>query len=82
MFLNERGEVCEGTITNVFVDRRRRAGHAAAGVRACCPGCCAAELLARGECREAVLRPADLGRGRVFVGNSLRGLIPARLAEA
>ena len=40
-----------------------------------------AELLARGACREAVLRAADLGRGRLFVGNSLRGLMPARLVE-
>ena len=37
VFLNERGEVCEGTITNVFADRRR-ARDAAAGLRAAAGG--------------------------------------------
>ena len=78
VFLNERGEVCEGTITNVFVD----VGAGLVTPPLACgllPGVLRAELLGRGECREAVLRAADLGRGPIFVGNSLRGLIPARL---
>ena len=37
-----------------------------------------ARLLREGRAREAVLYPADLADG-LFVGNALRGLIPARL---
>lgn len=76
VFRNERGEVCDGTITTLFFD-------AGAGLRtpplACglLPGVLRAELLANGPCREAMLLAADLHRVRLWVGNSLRGLIPA-----
>lgn len=79
VFLNERGEVCEGTITNVFLDL----GPGLLTPPVACgllPGVLRAELLARRACREAALAPADLARGRLFVGNALRGLVPARLA--
>jgi 4-amino-4-deoxychorismate lyase len=79
ILLNERGEVCDGTITTVFADL----GDGLMTPPLVCgllPGVLRAELLAAGRCREAVLRPADLRRGRLLVGNSLRGLIPARLA--
>jgi 4-amino-4-deoxychorismate lyase len=78
VFLNERGEICEGTITNVFLDL----GEGLLTPPVACgllPGVLRAELLASGACREAVLLPADLERGRLLVGNALRGLIPARL---
>jgi 4-amino-4-deoxychorismate lyase len=78
VFLNERGEVCEGTITNVFLDL----GDGLLTPPVACgllPGVLRAELLASRACREAVLAPADLKRGRLLVGNALRGLIPARL---
>jgi 4-amino-4-deoxychorismate lyase len=78
VFLNERDEVCEGTITNVFLDL----GDALLTPPVACgllPGVLRADLLARGACREAVLLPGDLARGRLLVGNALRGLIPARL---
>jgi 4-amino-4-deoxychorismate lyase len=79
ILLNERGEVCDGTITTVFVDLG--AGLVtpplAAGVL---PGVLRAELIAAGAAREAALAPGDLRRGRLYLGNSLRGLIPARMA--
>jgi 4-amino-4-deoxychorismate lyase len=81
LLLNERSEVCEGTITNVFADL----GHGLVTPPLACgllPGVLRAELLARGECRERVLRAGDLAGAPLFVGNSLRGLIPVRLAEA
>lgn len=79
LLLNERGEICEGTITTVFADLGQGllTPPLASGLL---PGVLRAELLASGAAREAVLRPADLARARLFVGNSLRGLIPARLA--
>ncbi|MBP7240743.1 aminotransferase class IV [Amaricoccus sp.] len=78
LFLNTRGELCEGAITNLFL---RRDGAlltppVAAGLL---PGVLREALLAEGA-REAVLRPEDLARGELLVGNSLRGLAPARLA--
>lgn len=78
ILLNERDEVCEGTITTVFADLGDGlvTPPLAAG---CLPGVLRAELLARGQAREAPLRPADLGAARLWVGNALRGLIPARL---
>lgn len=76
IFLNQRGEVCDGTITTVFFD----AGHGLRTPPLHCgllPGVLRAEMLARGAAQEAVLRGEDLGRVRLWVGNSLRGLIPA-----
>jgi 4-amino-4-deoxychorismate lyase len=78
VFLNERGAVCDGTITSVFVER---AGELVTPPLSCglLPGVLRAELIAEGRCQEAELGAADLRRGPLFVGNSLRGLIPARL---
>ena len=39
-----------------------------------------AELLEEGTAQEAEITPQDLAKGEIFVGNSLRGLIRARLA--
>jgi 4-amino-4-deoxychorismate lyase len=81
LILNERGEVCEGTFTNVFLAPPGSAGlltpAAACGLL---PGVLRAELLAQRAAVEAVLRPEDLGKGALFVGNSLRGLVAACLA--
>jgi 4-amino-4-deoxychorismate lyase len=78
LFLNTRGEVCEGTITTLFFDLGdglmtppRSSG--------CLPGILRAELLASGQAREAVLSEAQLSKARLWMGNSLRGLIAATL---
>ncbi|MCV2880457.1 aminotransferase class IV family protein [Actibacterium sp. XHP0104] len=77
LFLNERGELAEGTITNVFI-KRDRALLTPPLASGCLPGVLRETLLADGTAREAVLTPDDLhGAEAVFVGNSLRGLIPA-----
>ncbi len=72
IFQNERGEVCEGTITNVFFDRGdgMRTPPLASGLL---PGVLRSELA----CPEEILRTDDLNRVRLWVGNALRGLIPA-----
>lgn len=80
LLLNERGEVCEGTITSVFLDDGTgilKTPPLACGLLA---GVLREELIESGQAREAVLHAGDLARGRLFVGNSLRGLIQARLA--
>ena len=81
LLLNERGEVCEGTITSLFVDagdgRPLRTPALSCGLLA---GVLRAEMLETGKAVEAVLAVADLrGAKGLFVGNSLRGLIRARL---
>ncbi|WP_376876599.1 aminotransferase class IV family protein [Albirhodobacter sp. R86504] len=78
ILLNERDEVCEGTITNLFL---LRDGHyltpaASSGLLL---GVLRESMLATGKAREALLTPADLREGALFMGNSLRGLIPALL---
>jgi len=77
LFLNEQGRLAEGSRTNVFVSR---------GGRLFTPpledgaldGCLRRELLDAGRCEERRLTPADLDSAdAVYLGNSLRGLIPA-----
>ena len=75
IFQNERGEICEGTITNLFFDHGQGmcTPPRASGLL---PGVLRAGLIATG-CREEVLLAEDLPRVRLWVGNALRGLIPA-----
>ncbi|MBW7921471.1 MAG: aminotransferase class IV [Rubellimicrobium sp.] len=75
---NTRGEMCEGTISTLFFDRGDglRTPPLASGLL---PGVLRAEMLAQGAVREESLRAADLPGLRLWMGNSLRGLIPARL---
>ncbi len=80
LFLNERGEVCEGTITTLFFDRGEGWRTPPLGC-GCLPGVLREEMLEQGLCREEVLRGEDLGRVRLAVGNALRGLVPAELVE-
>lgn len=77
LFCNERGELCEGSRSNLFlaIGDELLTPAASSGLL---PGCLRQELLATGRCREAVLTPADLyTTDQVYFGNSLRGLIPA-----
>ena len=77
IFLNTRDEVCEGGITSIFLPRGDvlLTPPLACGLLA---GCLRAELLDSGAAREEVLKPEDLKAG-FLLGNSLRGLIRARL---
>lgn len=81
LLANERGELCEGTITNVFVDFGEDALLTPRLDCGLLPGVLRAEMLDQGKAREAVFTFDEMrGARRVFVGNSLRGLIPARLS--
>ncbi|MFB2550203.1 aminotransferase class IV family protein [Ensifer soli] len=82
ILLNERGEVCEGTITSVFLDDGSgwlKTPPIACGLLA---GVLRTELICARRARTGRILPGDLAGGRLFVGNSLRGLIPARLVSA
>lgn len=80
ILLNERGEVCEGTITSLFL---RRGNRLVTPPLACglLPGVLRRSLIANGQVDEARLRPDDLRTGDLFMGNALRGLIPTRLVS-
>jgi branched-subunit amino acid aminotransferase/4-amino-4-deoxychorismate lyase len=77
IFLNERDEVCESARANIFLPRDGRllTPPLACGLLA---GVLRADLLARGEACEQILRLEDLDGG-FRLGNALRGLLPARL---
>lgn len=81
ILMNERDEICEGTITSLFVPRDGilLTPPLSSGLL---PGVLRASLLASGRAREEKLTPYDLRRGRFFMGNALRGLIPTRLAPS
>lgn len=82
LLLNERGEICEGAITTVFVDIGD-GGPLLTPPLHCglLAGVLRAELLEMGRAIERVLAPGDLSSARaVCVGNSLRGLIRATVS--
>ena len=81
LFVNERGELAEGSRTNIFIERD---GELLTPALACglLPGTLRADLIERGEVQEAVLYPDDLERAdQVFLGNSVRGLVAAQALE-
>ena len=79
VFVDEPGFVTEGSWSNVFVERDGQllTPPLALGLL---PGVLRAELIDKGRAVESHLRLADL-TGGFFIGNSLRGLIPARLVQ-
>ncbi|ODT80708.1 MAG: aminodeoxychorismate synthase, component I [Pelagibacterium sp. SCN 64-44] len=77
LFRNERNELTEGSFTNLFVERDGRllTPALASGIL---PGTLRGELLATGRAAEQVLTLADLASAdAIFLGNSVRGLVPA-----
>lgn len=78
LLCNDRGEITEGSRTNVFLERNGTlfTPPLSAGLL---PGILRARLLAAGDAVEASLAPDDLHDGRLYVGNSARGLIAVRL---
>lgn len=77
LFCNERGELCEGTITSLFVidhAGRRLTPKLSCGLL---PGVLREQSLAEGW-EEAILTAETLRQAReIFVGNSFRGMIRA-----
>lgn len=77
LFCNDRGELTEGSITNIFleIDGQLLTPALSSGLLA---GTLRQDLIDTGRAGEAVLRPADLKTAeRIWLGNSVRGLIPA-----
>ncbi|MGN6767086.1 MAG: aminotransferase class IV family protein [Rhizobiaceae bacterium] len=81
LLANERDELCEGTITSLFADFGEKALLTPALSCGLLAGVLRAEMIDNGAAKEAVFSYDDLRSARaVFVGNSLRGLIPAKPA--
>jgi para-aminobenzoate synthetase/4-amino-4-deoxychorismate lyase len=77
VYLNEKGELTEGSRTTIFLERD---GHLLTPALASglLPGTLRAELIAEGRAVEAVLTLEDLqSADAVFLGNSVRGLVRA-----
>jgi para-aminobenzoate synthetase/4-amino-4-deoxychorismate lyase len=77
LFLRDDGRVTEGSFTNLFVARGGMLLTPAAHL-GLLPGVQRRALIEAGEAEEAELTLDDLADG-FFIGNALRGLIPARL---
>lgn len=79
LLLNEKGEVCEGTITSLFIDNG--SGMLTPALSSgCLAGILRTSLLCSKRARVGKITTADLGRHPFYIGNSLRGLIRAELA--
>lgn len=80
VLMNERGQLCEGTITNLFLQRDGKllTPPLDCGVL---PGVMRQVLLNSGAAQEMVLYPGDLKTGKLIMGNALRGLIGAVLRQ-
>jgi para-aminobenzoate synthetase/4-amino-4-deoxychorismate lyase len=80
VFVDPEGFLTEGSFTSLFVERGGRLLTPPLA-RGLLPGVLRAALLDEGRAEEADLRAEDL-EGGFFVGNAVRGLIPAVLAPA
>ena len=77
IYLNERGELAEGSRTTIFLERNGRLETPALS-SGLLPGTLRSELVAQGRAVEAVLTLKDLkSADAVFLGNSVRGLVRA-----
>lgn len=79
LLLNEHGDPCEGTITSLFFDDgsgQLKTPPIASGLLA---GVLRTELICARRARVERLTLERVAGGRIFMGNALRGLIPARL---
>ncbi len=81
LFLNERGEVCEGARSNLFLqlDGQIWTPARSSGLL---PGVLRRHLLETGAVQERVLYWPEMVQAQaLWMGNSLRGLVPVTLAE-
>jgi len=77
LFINERGELTEGSRTNIFMQFGNvlLTPPLKSGLL---PGTLRGDLIERGQVKEAILYLDDIDKaGAIFLGNSVRGLVPA-----
>jgi para-aminobenzoate synthetase / 4-amino-4-deoxychorismate lyase len=76
LFINSEGNLTEGSYTCIYFERDGQLLTPPVA-RGLLPSVLRRELIESGRAVEADLKPADLS-GQFLLGNSLRGLIPAR----
>jgi len=79
LLLNDRGEVCEGTITNLFVGDADGTLITPPLSSGCLAGVLRTALLCQKRARVGAISLQQLETQPFYVGNALRGLIAARL---
>jgi len=82
LFFNAKDELCEGSFTSLFIEKNGQlfTPPLSAGLL---PGILRAELIETGRAIEKTLTMNDLvAADNIYLGNSLRGLIPASLIDA
>ena len=78
VFLNQEGQICEGSFTSLFIEKNGQlfTPPLSAGLL---PGILRAELIVTGKAIEKTLLIDDLrSADKIYLGNSLRGLVPAK----
>lgn len=79
LLLNERGELCEGSSTSIFVETPEGALLTPPLDCGILPGVLRADLIRERKARGQAMTPEDIAGRQLFVGNSLHGLIAATL---
>ncbi len=82
LFINERGEISEGSISNIFIQQSGQlvTPHQKAGLL---KGTLRQSLLDNKECYETILKEQDiLNAEKIFIGNSVMGLVEAELVTS
>jgi len=81
IFTNAKGQICEGSFTSIFIERNGQllTPPLSDGLL---PGVLRAELIEIGKAIEQSLSLQDIQNAEnIFVGNSLRGLMPAKFKD-
>ena len=82
IFLNAKDELCEGSFTSLFIEKNRQLFTPPLGA-GLLPGILRAELIKTKCAHEKTLTMSDLlAAESIYLGNSLRGLIPTSLIDA
>jgi para-aminobenzoate synthetase/4-amino-4-deoxychorismate lyase len=78
IFKNSKGEITEGSRSNVFVQKEKML-YTPPVTCGLLPGVLRTNLIRNGKCKEALLKPGDLEKAEaIFCGNSVRGLVEVR----
>ena len=77
LFLNTDGELCEGSFTSLFLKKASETYQTPSLSSGLLPGVLRENLIKQGQAKAATLTLSDLNGADIFMGNSLRGLMPA-----
>ena len=82
IFTNEKGELTEGSFTNIFIEQKENPNKLFTPPIKCglLNGTLRQSLISQGKAQEKTIFPNDLRTAKkVFLGNSIRGLVHAKI---